>query len=438
MTCAGVLVTSGASANGRFPGATQLVIREHNAVITTSFGVVMTGDSFATQRWACEEAIGYDPSLNNDLGAAIFSDGSLVLTGPIGTTISTDGGCTHTKVTGPVASIWMSDVSAEPQDPTRGIAVSRGPDATSCAGEVFETADNGRSWTRLATLPAEFCAFTIDSAPSKRERLYVSGNKVAADGVRLIAQLLVSDDRGTTWSAHDIPDQARPFIGAVDPVDPDTVYVRTLKPPMAGDLLVSRDGGTTFRTIASVTGPLQYAGLTGLAISPDGSKLAFGSVKDGLFVIEEKDGEPQKRADFPIMCLTWTEEGLHACSTPALCGPFFVGRSRDDGATFSPILSTLDVNGAETSCPPETPLAKQCPSQWASVRERLGGCDENEGDAGPAADAGGDAGAAPPPPPKLNCDCSVADLGRPRPLAFAGVCVAFAVALGRRLARRRR
>ena len=36
----------------------------------------------------------------------------------------------------------------------------------------------------------------------------------------------------------------------------------------------------------------------------------------------------------PVMCLTWTADGLYACSAPNLCGPFFVGLSRDDAGSF--------------------------------------------------------------------------------------------------------
>ena len=57
------LVTMGlpstAFANGRFPGATQLVLRGDRGVMTSSFGLVTTTDRFATPNWSCERSFGY-------------------------------------------------------------------------------------------------------------------------------------------------------------------------------------------------------------------------------------------------------------------------------------------------------------------------------------------------------------------------------------------
>jgi hypothetical protein len=440
-----LLGAADAHANGRFPGASQLVIRDSRAVITTSFGVVITEDRFATPRWVCEVALGYRADENNDLAPAIFPNGSMLLVGPRGLTRSTDLGCTNPRLPDPLGSSWLADISVDEKTTTSGLAIAivYGPTGE-CAPELHETKDQGATFARLpSAFPDGFCPLTLDSAPSDETRVYVSGNTVAADGRRLIGQLLSSDDRGATWTVHDIPGEERPFIGALHPTDPDTVYVRTIKPPSAGNLLVTRDGGSTFRTIANLTGiALQFFGATGLAVSPDGTKLAYGSVSEGLFVIdgEGDGGVPEKRADFPVMCLAWTEEALYACSAPNLCGPFFVGRSSDDARTFTTVLPTLDIGGDEQLCPQGTPSGEQCPSEWAAARSRMGGCGDEAGvpDADAGADADADAG--PLPPPKLDCDCDTVGLGGQGPIGAgaASLVLAFAIALARRATARRR
>ncbi len=434
-----------ARANGRFPGATQLVLRGKSGAITTSFGVITTADDFASTHWVCETALGYEPQQNNELGAAVFPNGAIGITGAFGLTVSSDFGCTNPKPAGPVGEYWMADISVDEKDPTSGIAMSRGPNGSTCAAELFETKDQGATWSPIGTkLPNGFCALTIDSAPSDSQRIFVSGNidRALDDGsLRQIGQLLVSDDRGKTWTAHDVPDENLPFIGALDPIDRDTVWVRTLKGVDSGDLLVSRDAGKTFTKIATLTGkPLQFYGPTGLAVSPDGTKVAYGSLNEGLFVIEGKDGVPQKRGDFPVMCLTWNADGLYACSTPSYCGPFFIGRSNDDGKTFTPILPTLDVHGDQTTCAPSTLVAKDCPQQWATFKQRMRACGEPE-DAGGGAprDASSDVGGEPPlaPPPNIDCDCDTVATSAARPYALPLVGLVAILALARRKRRPR-
>lgn len=435
-----VFAAPAAHANGRFPGAIQLVIRGQDAVMTSSFGVITSRDAFSSSSaaWICESSLGYDPAQQNELGAAIFDDGAFAFSGPQGLTISRDRGCSNERQTGLLQDRWMSDVSRDLSSANSAVAISRSLQSGECAGQVYETRDNGRTWTLLSELPKEFCAFTIDTPASDPNRIYVSGNNVAADGKTLIGQLLVSDDRGVTWSAHDIPGEARPFIGALAPLDRDTVYIRTSNPPSSGSLLVTNDGGKTFRTIARLTGvPLQFFGVTGLAVSPDGSRLAYGSVNEGLFVVDAKGGEPEKRSEMPVMCLTWTGESLFACSAPSLCGPFFLGRSSDEGRTFTTILATGDVNGDRTECPANTPTQTLCPSQWPSTKKRLGTCQSGM-DA--SADDGGAPDAGPPAPPSLDCDCETTARNGGGGSALGAIVTVAAAALAglrRRITRRR-
>lgn len=67
-----------ARANGRFPGATQLVVSGNTASLLTSFGLVTTTDGFVTPRWFCEASLGLDPVDNSGLGQGLFGDGTLM------------------------------------------------------------------------------------------------------------------------------------------------------------------------------------------------------------------------------------------------------------------------------------------------------------------------------------------------------------------------
>src|SRR5262249_45084293 len=138
--------TSTAHANGRFPGAVQLVFRGDAGAMTTSFGVITSTDHFIKPEWVCETALGYDPIQNNELGVAMFPSGRILISGPGGLTASTDLGCSNPKVNGVPETAWMTDVSVDEQTRQSGIAIARGGPDGDCNGNLYETKDEGVTW----------------------------------------------------------------------------------------------------------------------------------------------------------------------------------------------------------------------------------------------------------------------------------------------------
>ena len=417
-----------ARANGRFPGATQLVVSGNTASLLTSFGLVTTTDGFVTPRWFCEASLGLDPVDNSGLGQGLFGDGTLMVSSQERLIAAKLGGCSSNVVAGPTG-LWFIDVSVSKTLKSHGIAALQGRNQSNfCVGLLQQTSDNGQTWSGFgAPLPNGFCPLTLDYGANE-DTLYVSGYEIKPDGVTLAGQLLVSTDRGQTWTVREIPNAYRPFIAAVDPVDPTTLYLRTIDPPSSGDLLVTTNAGVSFRKLATLTGiPLQHFGPTGVAISPDGTRLAYGSVNEGLFVVYDPKSPlatPVKRGQFPVTCLTWTNEGLYACSLPTECRPFVVGRSTDDGATFTPILASLDRVGDTSACTPDTAVGGQCASAWPAVQARLPSCTDAGAEGGGHAPSGASPDAAPGPLVAYGCTIASEDEGPGRGLgaiALAGV-----------------
>ena len=82
-----------------------------------------------------------------------------------------------------------------------------------------------------------------------------------------------SDDRAATWSVLPVPDTglfAIPYLSAVAPADPSTVYVR-VHGQGQDRLLVSSNGGRGWQRVLE-----GRAVMAGFALSPDGTELAIG------------------------------------------------------------------------------------------------------------------------------------------------------------------
>jgi hypothetical protein len=217
-----------------------------------------------------------------------------------------------------------------------------------------------------------------------------------------------------TWSEPliDVPVGASTFIGAIDPKNPDTVYVRVKVPTNTiGQLHMTTDAGATWTQIWTGQGDV-----AGFALSPDGATVAVGGPDSGINVASTSDFVFSRPNPLGPSCLTWVGGKLFACAKEAT-DLFSIGYSADKGVSFVPLLNFPDITpracGAMTS-------AAVCASSWEMIAPTIG------------IDAGAPDASMPmmQPPPKIDAaggwNCALARLREPHRAWSWGAFVAFA------------
>ncbi len=432
-----------ARANGRMPGANDIVFHagspEH-LVARATFGIVQTFDAGRSWQWICEQVIDVSGVIA-DPPLAVMPDGTQVLLPPTGSAlISMDQGCSWQRAGEPLAGNRGVDLTLDPSDPARLLILMSTAAGTDAEGFgvyrnlILESRDNAHTFQVLATLASNFLPETLEVAKSDPQRIYVSGTDRVNARLGVIER---SEDGGASFqrSTLDLPaGTGSLFISAIAPDDPDRLWVRV---PARGDtfgllparLMFSEDKGQTFRMLAAT-----QRAMFGLALSPDGTELAYGGPNDGLFVgPSDGSGEFTKRSGLGVKCLRWTQaDELYVCASEPL-DPFSVGVSRDRGVTFEPLYRMGDTCPA--SCPDGTSFAQTCESAWGATRPFIRASADMCSvpwalppvDAGQPSDGGAtaDAASAPGPdagggndgaegPAAAGCGCRVAQAGSSR------------------------
>jgi hypothetical protein len=154
---------------------------------------------------------------------------------------------------------------------------------------------------------------------------------------------------------------AQPYIAAVNPKRPDTVYLRLTGLP--GRLRVSEDAGRTFREIATIVGPLQ-----GFAITPSGERIFLSSLESGIYSADAASLRFQQVACGGVPCLATTSSALLGCGERSRNG-FVVGRSVDQGQSFALLLDTPCL--APASCGASTSVGAACAADWPHVSAQV-------------------------------------------------------------------
>ena len=362
------LLAAPARANGRFPAAGQIAVDPsdpNHLVVRTTYGLTISTDHGAHWFWVCESAIGYGGT--EDPMMSIMADGTLIAGIFEGLSVSHDKGCQWDFEQGGLKARYVIDLSTERVTPKNAVLlISNSVGGSMFLTQLWETKDNSKTWTVAGVdMPVDFLGLTLDAAPSNPQRVYVSGRygKPGYEGA-----IERTDDRGATWQKLLIPgsnDMSLPYIGGIDPQNPDVVYVR-LDTPKADRLVVTKDGGTTWSDAFTSTG-----NLLGFAISPDGATVAVGGNTDGVWTAPASTLAFTQVSKIGTKCLTWTAAGLYACADEFVDG-FAVGLSTDQGHTFTPVMH-LQVLCGPLECAATTTNGAMCPDAWGATKLTIGG-----------------------------------------------------------------
>jgi sortilin (neurotensin receptor 3) len=440
---AGLLSTANAGANGRFPASSQIVVSPTDPqllFLRATYALLVSHDGGCNWDFLCEPAVGYlgqeDPFLGLTSSAALAAIFE-------GLKVSPDQGCSWAAASG-VPPHDAIDLVVRRDDPHAAVALTTSLSGTTDAGsslyatQLYATSDDGASWSALgAALDPTVIPETVEVAPGDPSRVYVSS--IRGSGASLSAQLFVSTDGAATWTEHALPidpsSERSPYVAAVDPQNPDLVYLRIKGASIdtKGDsndrLVVTKDRGATFTTA--------YRGgaLLGFALSPDGSKVYLGGPTDGLLLAPASTLAFQQVSPAHVQCLTAAAAGaLYICSDEST--GYIAGRSDDDGATVTPLLHLSTIRGP-LACAPGTSAAICSSDPWDAAVQQLGGSAAPGTCAGvsPAFDAGpgGAGGGSTPSGSGGGCD-----VGESRTAAWGLGFLAALLGLSMLVTRRRR
>jgi MYXO-CTERM domain-containing protein len=419
----------GAIANGRFPAANQIAFSPSDpnfVLLRTTFGILLSHDSGVTWHWLCEDVFGAASSSTADPVLAITA-GSIMASSLLnrGLMVSPDSGCAWSMAGGPLYGEFIKDLVGRPGAPgtvlalTSTYASNAGLDGgPGYSQQVYESVDDGVSWSPLgAPIDPNSLTTTIELAASDAARIYVSVVR-GADATRT-ASLFVSSDDGASWTERPVPidpnNESQIFIGAVDPMNADRVYVRTLGHPSR--LLVTSDAGKSYQAALSLSGAM-----LGFALLADGSKVFGGSVEDGLFEATRDELAFRNVSMIHVQCLSAHGTDLWACSDEP--SGFIAGVSSDDGHTFA---ARAHLRGQPAIACAAGSTAAQCSmAPWQAFCAQLPECP----DGGGAMDAS-DAGATLKPKARTH-GCSATDGGGGAAGMFAAGVLAAIAAWSRR------
>lgn len=423
-----------ASAHGRFPLAGQIAVDPSDPMrvfVRTTYGILVTEDGSNNWSWICPEGPGFDAD-TEDPAIIVGSDGSLLVGTFDGLSRASDL-CSFATAEGTPPDSFFVDLQ-------RGSAPSvlRAVSSNGVSSDVFDVAvwgstDDGATWSQLGVAPpSDVLALTLATAPSDDDRLYLSGRGGSAGSYEGV--IMRSDDAGATWQRLTVPgadDMTLPYLGAVDPVDPDIFYVGLVRVEdqevVYYGLLVTQDGGQTFTEVFTRT-----SNMPGFALSPDGTTVAIGGAEEGLWLADASSLQFAKANETVVRCLNWTDAGIYACTDQFVDG-FNLGLSTDEGATFTP-LSELSSPCGPPTCDASTPVGEFCPAEWQVERLELGATTCGDGGDGGGGGAGSGGGGSEPAPPADDggCGCHVPGANPSPPWGFAVGAIALALALARR------
>jgi photosystem II stability/assembly factor-like uncharacterized protein len=415
-----LFASTSARANGAFPDALSIFVpadRPSEIVLATNFGLITTTDDGVTWNWVCEHGDAY-------LGAmyqrAAPPGQRLFAVAPAGLVFSDDAACSWSVATD-LRHTTVTDAFADPVDPRRVLALAAfvEPDGQARNG-LFISTDAGTTFGAPAYVsPPNTTLLSVEVSAANPNRMYLTAQ---TSGSAFSSHLLRSDDAGATWNDFDITAVTAgrlARIAAVDPVDPQKIYLRLTGADDA--IAISTDGGGSIRV------PLVLGiGLTALLRRANGQILVSGlDVVQGSLHRSTDGGESFARMPTTLSIRAMAERaGRIYAAADNFADGFALGVSSDDGLTFQPLMKFDQVVGTQ-SC---GNLASVC----AATCDMLVGLSVFSASTCPAAAGVGDGSAGSVSPPAAHgCGCRISRASSP-------VLELVTLVLAIQLARRRR
>lgn len=404
LSCTTLLATIGggrrARANGRFPQAqaiesvpgsdgTKLFVR-------ATFGVLVSRDAGASWRWICERALGYEGQWDPPI--AVTKDGRLWVGLERGLVSTDDDGCS-VQASSELDGEQIKDLTVDPNGEVVW-AITGAPDRR---GAVWRRAsDRDARWERVGLVQEDVNPMTIEVAPSRPGRIYVTGQPYGT----IRGRLYTSEDGGRTLRGDDnaLPDSGPLFIAAVDAKDDRRVVLRQLH-TTGSELLVTKDAGKTFASVLSMK-----SGMLGFARSADGRTYwaASGLAEHGLHRSTDRGDHFERMSDHGVMCLHAAPGGrLFACENPFTLGAPALALSTDEGKTLRAIARFTDIGGpVACDAAAADAAASICGALWTGTRDAFSPRPSASVASRPRDGGDGAGDASRPPPTRRACGCA--------------------------------
>jgi hypothetical protein len=312
-----------------------------------------------------------------------------------------------------VAGKTVTDVFPSPTDPTLVLAII----VTISGSSIAASHDGGRTFGPTTLYSTAHLLTGIEIARDAPGVIYATEYHPPSDASRGSAVLLrTSDGFATAPVARELPTfppppgeptpvVPQPRILAVDPEDPDTVYLRLLN-GNRDSIGVTLDGGKTVEIALTING--QFSSFLRAT-----DRTLYAGTLEGQLYVRPPGGIFSSRPGPHLRCLGQKPgtSRIYACGDMFVDG-FSLGYSDDAAQTFQPMMKFTDLKGLLSCAPVQT----ACAAHWQRI-----GCVLGIGtNCGPSGSDGGIQPGGTPARGTSGCTTAGAALGA---LAFAALCL---------------
>jgi MYXO-CTERM domain-containing protein len=394
-----LLAAAVARADGAFPNTESLFLpvdQPNRIVLTTNFGLIQSLDDGRTWDIRCEISMLAPNASLYTMGPA--PDHRLIAYSLNGLSYSDDDGCSWALTDGGIPENAFKDMFIDPSNGDHVVSVGQiSLDGGSTQYGIYESLDGAAFFnpTPLFSRPAPPTFITgVEIAKAVPSRWYATMFVATPgdSGFTYTPYVLRTDNDGGTWIVNDLTSSIgsnEPRLIAVDPVDPNVVYLRLINPSGVESLGIATDGGGV------ATSPL--------TLPPGQQMMGFLRREDGTLIVTQYQGpgsfisvdhgatwQPYLQG-YHLTAVAERDGGLYVANDNNYNDGFAVGQVQDDGG-ITPLLLYPELSGL-AQCG-DIPTA--CALWWAGAgltcERRLLGVPP--GTCGDAPDAGPDSGAA--------------------------------------------